>query len=92
MKKIETMLQIAYIVGIGLFVFFVFIATLFLPDKRIVIRSDELYEVQLRYGMDWCEMGGPYKTIEEARERIKYWENFDKEKIRNKSIKRTVVE
>jgi hypothetical protein len=82
MKKFDTGIQILFLtVSIGAFIFFVFISPYAMPDKRIVVRSDELYEVELRFGMSWYEMGGPYKTIEEARNRIKYWEDFQKEQM-----------
>ena len=90
--KIDTILQILF-TTIILFLLYLSMFTLPLfPDKRIVVREDELYEVELRYGMRWCEMGGPYKTIQEARDKIKYWEDYRKKEKANDAIKRKTVE
>lgn len=62
-------------------------------DFRIVVREDGQYEVELWYWpLGWAEMGGPFATIEEARDKVQYWKKYDEEQKREKAIKRRVVE
>lgn len=78
------------VVSIALFAWWKFLSR---DASRIVIRADGQYEVELWYGpLGWSEMGGPFKTIEEARDKVEYWKKFDEEQKREKAIKRRVVE
>ena len=63
------------------------------PVYRIVIREDNLFEVQYRYfAFDWMTISNPYKTIEEARKKRISSIKSDKQKDYENSLKRTVVE
>ena len=89
MKALKKIAACAAVASIALFA----INIITTPNSRIVQRADGYYEVELWFGpLGWEEMGGPFQTIEQARDKIEYWKRYDEERKREKSIKRRVVE